>query len=195
MSSIYMTFLIDKTPEIFWSVVKDSTIWTLLGPTIFHASFHHVGTQWELNTVSATQNDKGFDFRQSRFLAYYTLHMTTFILGWILFVLRFAPDTLDLVNFVSGKIHNAALPLRAIVFGPLNIVIFGLGIDLFWLHPKFVDPTLIETYRSHNAPNTNEARGDVLGPKKPPKCLFTKYRFIFLLISLISATAYPLFAP
>ena len=172
------------------SLISDSTVWTLLGPTILRVNLFRVGMIWERDSNRIGAHGATVDFRNHRFLAYYTLHMTTFIMAWILFLVRFAPDALDLISTL--KHGSPGWTMRTAVFGAVATAVFMIGLWMFWIRPSFVGADLIEAYRQHNAPDPKRsAEDDIFGPTSAPNCSLTYWRTGFLLFSIAAALAYP----
>lgn len=171
------------------SLAQDSTVWTLFGPAIFRLNLYHAANVWEASSKDE-RGPKEIDFKFHRFLAYYTLHMVTFILGWILFCVRFFPEGMDLL--VSMKGHNLE-SARVYIYGCMELAVFGWGLFILWIRPKFTSVGLLRAYREHNDPEAAKTADDrLLGPNKPPKANLSYYRLYFLIFSIAAAFFYPL---
>jgi hypothetical protein len=154
------------------SLFKDAAVWVLLGPFIFRPYFQMAARAWDSQNPSSPdyQNVK---IRENRFLVYYAVHTATFIVAWILFVVRYFPEALHLMYHLEG-FPCFDVSLRDLFFGTIGIAVAVIGLAVFWMHPLFVDPEVLRAYQKHNLPTqSSNASAEVLGPVRPPPCNLT----------------------
>ena len=131
-----------------------------------------------------------FDFKSHRFIVYYTMHLLTLILGWILFIARYLPEVFELG---VGLKTDSAIGLRAGVYSIILGVVFFWGLYAFWLKQQYASSSILNAYKEHNDPSADaDDEEGMLGPAKPPKCSLTTTRLALAIISVIAAALYPM---
>lgn len=182
--------------QSFFSVLRDGTVWVLLGPFIFRVNLSHATHLWEsatsgLSSVSSQgHDDSAGEFRRYWFLAYYSVHLLTLIVAWVLFLVRYFPEALKLFFIMSG--YPTTISVMGILYAVVWILSLIAGMWGFWLQPQFVSSELIVAYIRHNEPaNGGPASRQLFGPLRPPPCNLTAWRLRLLVLSLIAATFAP----
>jgi hypothetical protein len=169
------------------SVIQDSSVWIIAAPLIFRINLHFMATNHaETNAGEFVQK-----FKENRYLAYYTLHLATFISAWILFFGRYLPDFMILVDQIfrdkpsDNNWHH--------LFGLIDFAIFALGVYVLWFDQKFSTSEILTRYINHNSPSSDHKHAQtMLGPKEPPICSLSTWRLGFLILSIVCAFSYPL---
>ncbi len=174
------------------SLVQDASVWVLLAPLIFRPQFVMAGYAWAAQPASAmTAEDNGIDFRLNRYLVNYGIHLATFIVAWILFVVRYFPEAINLAYSISHQSYFL-LTKRDIYCGILCLTVALRGLAVFWMHPKFIEPDMIRAYHRHHLLNHDmPPSAELLGPLMAPPCNLTRWRYSFLALSIETALVYP----
>jgi len=95
------------------SLITDPSFWTLLGPAIFRTNFSH---------AAAHNNDRVTEFEQHRYMAYFALHLTTFVVAVIQYLLRYHPYVMDLVTYI--KVQPKPLTTLVAINGAAWVMVF-----------------------------------------------------------------------